>query len=388
MQEKKFVTIFPACENVHLTTEIGQIPYFMYKVYGYDSMLVCYKNNEEYPSLEDEVKGLKLVFLANKGKVSFVEKQVVSYIWNQAKNIAVLNLYHFSKFTFVYGILYKIRNPKGFLFLKLDAYNNTFAEGTSIRHSPKKLKNTLLKWLEHRFLKKVDFMVIENSEGEKLVKKMYPAVSSKVRYLPVGVNDLFLSKVFSQRLKKFAEKENIILSIGRVGEEIKNHKMILRALTQTNLKDWKMVFVGPVNEDFKHYFETLCLTFPVLSEKVLFTGRIRNRSDLYEWYNRSKIFCMTSWHESFCHAIGEAFYFGNYIIGTEGIMSMKDITDSGKYGITLKADDDQALAASFQKLIDDEAILKERYPAIIAHSRKNFVWSNIIDKIQDQIQKK
>ena len=67
---------------------------------------------------------------------------------------------------------------------------------------------------------------------------------------------------------------------------------------------------------------------------------------------------------------------------------MKDITDSGKYGITLKADDDQALAASFQKLIDDEAILKERYPAIIAHSRKNFVWSNIIDKIQDQIQKK
>ena len=228
-------------------------------------------------------------------------------------------------------------------------------------------------------------MVIENSEGERLVKKMYPAIADKVSYIPVGVNDLFLSHVFNTNLKNFKEKEKIILSTGRIGEEIKNHEMILRALTKTSLKDWKMVFVGPVNEKFMDYFNTLSIDFPALKTQVCFMGKITDRTELYEWYNRSKIFCMTSWHESFCHAIGEAFYFGNYIIGTEGIMSMKDITDEGKYGITLKPNDDHALALVFQKFIDDESPLEYLYPSIIEHSRKNFIWSKIASKINQLI---
>jgi glycosyltransferase involved in cell wall biosynthesis len=96
---------------------------------------------------------------------------------------------------------------------------------------------------------------------------------------------------------------------------------------------------------------------------------------------------MTSWHESFCHAIGEAFYFGNYIVGTEGIMSMKDITDSGKYGITLKADDDKALANTFQSIINNQTAIKELYTQRIVHSHKYFIWSEIINKLNTQINK-
>ena len=40
MQGKTFVTIFPICENVHLTTDLGQIPYFMNKICGYDAKIV------------------------------------------------------------------------------------------------------------------------------------------------------------------------------------------------------------------------------------------------------------------------------------------------------------------------------------------------------------
>jgi glycosyltransferase involved in cell wall biosynthesis len=382
---KRFVTIFPICENVHLTKDLGQIPYFLHKMNGYDSTIVCYKNSEHYDNITGEVKGLKIDFIENTGRLSFLERGVLKYIYKNTKQIDVLNLYIFSKFTFVYGILYKKLNPKGFLFLKLDGYNETFAEGSKITHSTNPIKNSILKYLEKIFLKKVDLVTIENQEGEKLVQKMFPSIASKVMYLPVGVNDLFLNETFANKQKSFKEKENIILSVGRVGEEIKNQKMILKALTKTDMKDWKMVFVGPVNDSFKVYFDELCIKFPYLKEKVIFTGNISNRVELYEWYNKSKVFCMTSLKESFCHSISEALYFGNYIIGTEGIMSMKDVTDTGKYGVTLKSDDDTALATTFQKLIDDDSQLSALYPEIVNFSREYFVWSNIISKVDEQI---
>jgi len=382
---KRFVTIFPICENVHLTKDLGQIPYFLHKMYGYDSTIVSYKNSGHYDNINGEVKGLKVDFIENTGRLSFLEKGVLKYIYKNAKQIDVLNLYIFSKFTFVYGILYKKLNPKGFLFLKLDGYNETFAEGNKIAHSTNLVKNWILKYLEKSFLKKVDLVTIENQEGEKLVQKMFPSVVSKVMYLPVGVNDLFLNETFANKQKSFKEKENIILTVGRVGEEIKNQKMILKALIKIDMKDWKMVFVGPVNDSFKVYFDELCIKFPYLKEKVVFTGNISNRVELYEWYNKSKVFCMTSLKESFCHSISEALYFGNYIIGTEGIMSMKDVTDNGKYGVTLKTDDDVALAAVFQKLINDDSQISMLYPEIVNFSRKYFVWSNIIDKVHEQI---
>ena len=384
---KRFVTIFPICENVHLTKDLGQIPYFLHKLHGYDSTIVCYKNSEHYDNITGEVKGLKIDFIENTGRLSFLEKGVLKYIYKNAKQIDVLNLYIFSKFTFVYGILYKMLNPKGFLFLKLDGYNETFAEGNKIFHSTNGIKNSILKYVEKSFLKKVDLITIENQEGEKLVRKMYPSIASKVMYLAVGVNDLYLADVFNSKQRNFNEKENIILTVGRVGEEIKNQKMILRALTKTNMKDWKMVFVGPVNDNFKIYFDNLSVEFPQLKEKIIFTGNISNRVEVYEWYNKSKIFCMTSLKESFCHSIGEALYFGNYIVGTEGIMSMKDITYNGKYGATLKSNDDEALAATFQKIINDDSQLSVLYPDIVNFSRKHFVWSNIIGKVYEQIEK-
>jgi len=112
----RFVTIFPICENVHLTKDLGQIPFFLHKTYGYNSSIVSYKNSDNYSNLNGEVNGLTMEFIENTGRLSFLEKGVLKYIRKNAKNIDVLNLYIFSKFTFVYGIIYKILNPNGFCF--------------------------------------------------------------------------------------------------------------------------------------------------------------------------------------------------------------------------------------------------------------------------------
>lgn len=385
---KRFVTIFTPCENVHLTKDLGQIPFFLHHIYQYNSSIVSYKNNKHYSNLEGEVKGLKMEFIENSGRISFLEKSVLRYIRKNAKKIDVLNLYIFSKFTFVYGILYKKLNPKGFLFLKLDGYNETFEKDLKIKHSTNKLKNSVLKYLEKQFLKQVDLITIENTKGEELVKNKYPHIAHKVMYLPVGVNDLFLAKNLNSPFKSFEQKENMLLTVGRIGEKIKNNEMMLRALAQVDLKDWKMVFVGAINPEFQAFYNTWIIDHPHLKEKLIFTGEINNRQELYEWYNRSKIFCMTSWKESFCHSIGEALYFGNYIIGTEGIVSMPDLSDHEKYGVVLKADDDVLMAATIQRLIDNPGVLAKLFPDIVNYSHQHFVWSNIIKKIHHRIENK
>jgi len=381
---KKFVTVFPICENVHLTKDLGQIPFFLNHNYKYDSSIVCYKNNKEYSNLIGEVKGLKLDFIENKGRFIFLEKSVLSYLKNNSKNIDVLNLYIFSKFSFVYGIYYKILNPKGFLFLKLDGYNETFKKGNKIQHSSNSIKNLFFKYLENIFLKKVDLITIENSLGEKLVKQKFPQIENKIMYLPVGVNDLYLKDSFKNEMKSFDQKENIFLTVGRIGERIKNNEMMLRALSQINLKDWKMVFVGAINPEFQLFYNEWIKSFPHLKEKLIFIGEIKDRKVLYEWYNKSKVFCMTSWNESFCHSIGEALYFGNYIVGTNGIVSMFDLTDNEKYGISLNVDDDKTMAKKMQELIDNPDFLSNLFPNIVGFANQNFVWSKIVEKIYNR----
>ncbi len=70
---KTFVTIYPWCENVHLTKDLGQIPYFMFAQHNYRAKLVTYKNSDNYNHLNSEVKGLNLELIENNGtKILFI----------------------------------------------------------------------------------------------------------------------------------------------------------------------------------------------------------------------------------------------------------------------------------------------------------------------------
>ena len=40
--KKRFLTLFPELENVHLMKDVGMIPYIMHKEFGYDSYIASY----------------------------------------------------------------------------------------------------------------------------------------------------------------------------------------------------------------------------------------------------------------------------------------------------------------------------------------------------------
>ncbi len=376
---KRFVTLFPTAKNAHLIKDLGQIPWYMYQLHGYDSRIATYASKEECSHLEGEVKGLKIDRLENLGRKSFWELGVVKYLEDNAVKIDVLNLYHLTKESIYYGNLYKKLNPNGKLYLKMDAYNHHI-NVSSVKYSGNFIKNQLLKSWEKKFVKNVDVFTIENTQGLKLLKKLFPQQAHKMHYMPNGVNDVFLKEHFQERIP-FEEKKNVLLSVTRVGSPEKNVEMLLDCLPKLNLKNWEVWFVGPIEDHFTSKIESWYQEFPELKEKVLFKGAISDRKQLYDQYNRAKICCVTSPFESFGIAFIEAMYFGNYIIGTNGASAFKDISNGGKHGAQVEVNDTVRLKMLLQSFIDDDQLIKNQFSTGCAHIQENFSWSVLTGKL-------
>lgn len=376
---KRFTTIFPITVNSHLIKDLGQIPHFLNLQHDYQTQIVTYKNSEDYFHTKDEVHGVKMVFIENTGKKHFWEKAVVDYLKEHAKNIDVLNLYHFKKETFIYGNLYKQLNPKGKLYVKMDAYNEHFRKGR-FKHTTKPLKKLYFKLLERKFLATVDILTIENREGLALVKQHYPELNNKIHYLPNGVNDVYINQHFP-KTKSYSEKENIILTVGRIGLEVKNNEMLLKVIPKLDLKGWKVQFVGPIYPPFQTKIDQFFDENPSLKELVQFVGEVSYRSELYAYYDNSKICCLTSPFESFGIAFVESMYFGNYILGTTGMSAFKELSNNFKFGVWTEVDDVKTYANELQKLIDNENLLEEKSEEIKAFTKQNYTWSAIVNQL-------
>ncbi len=379
----RFVTLFPIARNIHLIKDVGQVPCFMNRLHGYHSELVCYRNDEEYPYLNSEAKGLKIEFLESKGKRLFLENAAIEYLQENAANIDVLNLYHLDRDTFYYGNLYKKLNPNGFLYVKLDLSNKFLLEGKK-KHSLNLFKNWILRRWEKKFIRNTDLFSVENRSGLELMKLRYPECDSKIIYLPNGINCDYVGERFDPP----GEKEKIILVMARIGESVKNHEILLRIIPHLDLKKWKIVFAGPVVQRFKPKVEAFFHEFPEHRENVIFTGEITDRRQVYSWFRRSMITCLTSVDESFGLVLVEGLYFGNYLVGTEGMSSFDDITDSGRFGKKLPFNDDEALRTALQEIIDHpektEALRGEAHSFATEH----FMWPVLVQQLEDEIQKR
>ena len=380
-QKPTFVTVFTETENFHLVKDVGQLPYFMYKTEGYDATLISYQNNVEYPLINNEVDGLKLNFIPNKGRFLYFELGVLYYLLNKSKSIAVLNLFHFKKDNILYLLIYKLVNPQGKAYIKLDMDILFFKNYNAFLFSNYALKNFILKALTSWIFKLTDLFSVETDQAKDYLLNIYPELRNKLICIPNGVDNLYLDKKIP--IKAFQEKENIILTVGRIGTHQKNTELLLDALKITDLKDWKVYILGPIEESFKKYIADFYRESPQLENKIIFTGNITDRKELFDWYNRSKIFCLSSRYEGFPIAFPEALYFGNYLISSP-VSSAEHITSKGKYGTVAKADAHE-FSNALQNSIEPGFLSSQRYEEIRRFSKDNFTWPGIVKKLADQI---
>jgi glycosyltransferase involved in cell wall biosynthesis len=404
----RFVTIVKHIENLELRKDTGQIPYHIGKISGVVSSLVSYyytlkggvdqgpvlippmmNVGVDYPFLETEVKGLGLHFLQYEGRGKFYDKSIYRYLLKNSSKIDVLHLFHFNAENIFYTLLYKILNPTGKVYLKLDI-NIPFYK--SREHFFNIHKNTfgrvkiflISSILQPLFFRLVHTISAESKIGATYFAERFKIPSKKMFLLQNGV-DREKIDVYIPKTKNFQEKENLIITVGKIGTKEKNNEMLLKALSTIELTDWKVLFIGGIEDEFKSIIDVFFKENPEKIDQVIFTGRINSAPALYDCYNKAKIFCLTSINEGFPLAACEAAYFGNHLILTEQIVCFDELTDNGKYGKKIKKDNVQELAGYLKQLMGNEEKLKESCEMTKAHALANLTWQALIPKLYNRL---
>lgn len=392
---KTFLHICEEFEYTWIGKDNGMIPIYMHEICGYESKVLTVDLKHDLPDSERGLSFIKVKrifgFLGNFAYwVKLLKRyNIFKYLINNAKNIDVLMLFHVSRCSYWYSYIYKKLNPKGKIYIKADFNLGVYQKELSIvNNSSKSLKEFFRKRRETKEYNKrkkliplVDLISYESLEAYNFMKDSYAGIETKGKtmYLPNGYDNLFIEKNF--KIKNFEEKENIILTVGRLGTKEKNTELLLESLKEIDLKDWKVILIGSETEELLKYKEKYLKENPELKEKIIFTGEIKDRKILYEYYNNSKVFVLPSKWESFGIVMVEAMAFGNYVI-TSNTCAANDITNYNNIGKIIKIDSKIELENSLKEVINGKVNLEEKYNKTLEYV-KNFKYEELIRKLNE-----
>lgn len=289
--------------------------------------------------------------------------QMLSIIIKNAGQIDVLVTFHFSWMIVFLTFALKTLNSKAKVWV-LGDLNLDIAE--SLRDNEFVLSGGISRPLKKRiintFFKRLDIFSLETSK----YMSMFLPVFKKNRwdcltYFPCGWDE---DNPFS---KKECIKENIILSCARFGTYQKNTEMLLEGLAKVDLKDWKVFLVGPItsdftmksNSDFETYVEEYYKRNPLLKDKVVFTGAVFDTELLFSYFQKAKIFIMTSRYEGFANVFSQARWNQCFIISTD-VGGAQDMSDNWEYGRAVGQDDSDSLSEHLQNIMDEGYVLMPR----------------------------
>ena len=194
----------------------------------------------------------------------------------------------------------------------------------------------------------------------------------------------FSPRGFAEVNVKFDDvpKENVILTVGRIGTDQKQNQTLLEAFAKvaSDLPDWRVKLVGGVEESFKPYVKKYFAAHPELKERVIFTGLIADKIELLNEYKRAKIFCLTSNFEGAPNVAAEALFGGDFII-TSAIDAASDMIDDNKCGRVFPIGNVAALAEIFLEVCRDEKLLLDGSRHAAAYAREQFDANKIVARL-------
>lgn len=371
-------------EKVHLYKDVGLTPYYLGKEYNLDVDII-YSNSEkkELPKSFRNVSLIEIKYYKIWNILKIIDKfkllesfSFYKYLIKNAKKIDYLIFFHIGLDKFFLVLLYKILNKNGRIYFKMDSNINGILE-SNIKNI--NFMRKVQKFLLRILLNKIDLISIETEEAynEILKNGLYNKnISNKVMYIPNGFDEEYLieNKI---KIKSFEEKENIMITVGRIGTEPKNNEMLLEALNNIDLKEWKIYIIGPYTEEFKEKYDEFIKNNQDKKESVILIGNIENKNLLYSYYNRAKVFLLTSKWEGFAIVYPEALRFGNYIITTD-VGGARDITNNGKIGVVTEIENILQFKNEILKVINNKINLEEKFNQSLELSKKKFLWSEIV----------
>lgn len=170
-------------------------------------------------------------------------------------------------------------------------------------------------------------------------------------------------------------KENMVLFVGRMEEGPKKVSRALHAWkiveSSKELSDWKFVLVGD-GRDLGFYKE--------MAQKLnLRQVSFEEYQQPYAYYQKAKIFVMTSAFEGFGMTLVEAQSFGCVPIAMNSFLSVTDIIDSGKNGLLVEDGNINGFAQAIIKTAKSFSLLEKMKVNALESCRK-FKVENIVNQ--------
>jgi len=322
--------------------DMGMIPYKLHKVYGYNSWITCY-NQDEYSYLQDEVKGLKIKFLKKIFNNYILDGCL--YLLKNSKKIDILQIFHMTSYSAVYSLVYKFFNRNGKVYLKLDCSEKLIERLDNMKTIERKFMEA--------YLKRVDIISTEQERLIEPLKERLGEFGSKLIHITNGVDLNWVNEINDE--EKF-EKENSFLHVARLGAEEKKTENILKAFkefSKTNT-NWKLLLVGPMEVEFKKFYKIFLEENNNLKDRIIYKGEIRERETLYNIYKKTKAFILNSEFESFGFVLIEAALFKNVLISTD-VGVAEELKNQGNVEI-IKYDDINGIKDAMVKVVNDKHI--------------------------------
>jgi len=206
-------------------------------------------------------------------------------------------------------------------------------------------------------------------------------VSFPLRYFPNGFYNPKNIKIVAESSKK----ENTIITVGRIGADQKNNMELMIAFAKASdaLKNWKLKLIGDIEPEFQPIINDFITAFPDLKERIIFTGAITDKVELYNEYAKAKIFALTSLSEGGTpNVYAEALFHGCMFI-TSDIDAADDITNCGELGMKYKRGDIDELTRSLIKLCSnaDESAFSKHIPKSLNYAAKYYDWNRNAKKL-------
>lgn len=343
------VTIFDEdnpWQNVHLINDIGVIPYLLHKKYGYEAVLAGL--NPDPANIREglygtEYRGMLLEYYPNYAYVDGVSMEFVNrwdaeakkeYVRKNAKDTDLLILCGPYPYNLALPEIYKQINPDGKVYVGLDM-NSSWYSRLDFTHTS--LRN---------FMDNSDVIA---TSCTYLADKITRETQWKIHCI---TNGSYLFGLGSFEKPDWDERDNKIITVGRIGALQKRHDILLQAfaLIALYLPSWKIEFIGAVDPAFRPVVDEFYRTFPALKDRVIFSGEITDRDMLWQKYASAKIFALSSDFEGGVpNAAADALNAG-CVTCTTRIDAADDLIHYGACGMASDCGDAVAFAANLSAL--------------------------------------
>lgn len=376
------------CSIVFGGTDLPTIAYkdvgmFLYKLatnYNWKSTYVYYQSIYSEDMWNDNFKSH--VEMHCLGKEADYKKQIAlakNFIKEHIKDYDVIMFFNYGSTIWRLARLCKQVNPNIVVYSKLDMSNGGFSHFCSdksfmgIRNYAEKIKSRY-----------VDVFSVETKSYFEALSNT-SVFKNRLGHIPNGVSmlDVDIEKIDA------IPKENMVITIGRLGDYQKNNELLLEALEllpEELVKLWKFVFIGPATDEFIKKIEAFKLNYPNKADSIIMTGNIMDRQTVYEYCKKARIICMTSRYESTCLATLEGMFFGAYPVITNYSEFTRDTTDDGLYGSVVDLGNVEALVNTLKLVIEDKDIDK-KCMMCQDYSRRMFGYDELTEKLNKLLAK-